>query len=85
MLNLVFGFLIGMGFFLVLFKGSLLDEFENMLLLFNVVILYLNLFWWFYVCSVWCKKFFIFYNIISVIMIIFYKCIKIIFIKIVNY
>lgn len=53
--------------------------------LLNVAILYLNPFWWFHACSVWCKKPFISYNIISAIMIILYKCTKIIFIKIVNY
>lgn len=53
--------------------------------LLNVAILYLNPFWWFHACSVWCKKPFISYSIISAIMIILYKCTKIIFIKIVNY
>lgn len=53
--------------------------------LLNVGILYLNPFWWYHACSVWCKKPFISYNIISAIMIILYKCTKIIFIKIVNY
>lgn len=53
--------------------------------LLNVAILYLNPFWWFHACSVWCKKTFISYNIISAIMIILYKCTYMIFIKIVNY